>query len=568
MGWVSYLDNICDRYSSSVTVSVSDVAARRRTQPSDYLISRKQSTKSTRDVIRMQLAALYARIHPLQAPKSDVVRGKASGRPRQLKARKSAHKRTVRRKNNGDHKTRFLKSVARLAAITKPTADRTASHASTTLTLMARLSNIAEELAIKTKQDNWRQLSNEMDQLEIDLNTICKEELQGSNDHNLEQISTLSNRLDTIVKRGRSVLLYLENTAGNFLADTNVVRSQEETRRLSPLQRALDRQVTRLREGYWALENQVDALETRGAQLRTKFGRHAVWGTVKANADQTLGEVAEFIAPGICANIHPVYFLDRVLRRPNTYFSHFLGRKVELEPELIHPFLQTERITRYEVPASAQVVIIPYELAGTKQGRPITMRKLQSLRKTWAYFKECGDILASRVGGRMVDDGWYGFVNPKNLALVNSPKILAPDAAQSPRFAIDSKGTAAFVNGHAVALPAGLTKQLWYLLGLLNSSLLSAFLKDVSAQNRDGFCSLLPQFISKMPIKNPESDGDVKLANQISTAVRAIIKIKSKLQRTKLSDHELASLEGEVETHDRKIDELVLRLYDVDRVPT
>ena len=84
---------------------------------------------------------------------------------------------------------------------------------------------------------------------------------------------------------------------------------------------------------------------------------------------------------------------------------------------------------------------------------------------------------------------------------------------------------------------------------------------------RGGYLSLNKQYLVLLPIRIPETAEEKKLADRIAESVDAIIKDKTKLREAKLSDRERRTLEGDVETHECRIDELVFRLYGVKGLP-
>ena len=68
------------------------------------------------------------------------------------------------------------------------------------------------------------------------------------------------------------------------------------------------------------------------------------------------------------------------------------------------------------------------------------------------------------------------------------------------------------------------------------------------------------------PIKITTTRKERTLANQISHRVRSIINNKSLLNTKQLGDRERERLEREIEAYERHIDELVCKLYRVDKI--
>lgn len=282
----------------------------------------------------------------------------------------------------------------------------------------------------------------------------------------------------------------------------------------------------------------------------------------------TLENVTERMAQGIRTSMNPVYVLEKAGRSSGSYISDKLQQEIKLEPELIRPFLAAENIRRYEITPSNKVVLIPYDCRKSQSGELYTESKLKSeLPNTWKYLKSCEVDLRQRENGRMNREGWYGFIYPKNLSLIDVPKILVPDIVEAPSFALDRKGGTAFVSGYAITIPKKTTIELAYLVGLLNSQLLGAFLKSVSTALRGGWYRPFPQFMKQIPIKEPGTASEKKLADSIIESVETIMEAKAKLRSGKLSDRDQGTYEKQVEHHEQRIDEAVFQLYGVDGLP-
>jgi hypothetical protein len=296
--------------------------------------------------------------------------------------------------------------------------------------------------------------------------------------------------------------------------------------------------------------------------------REGLLQQVRGATDLTLGKLAIRMAQGIRTSLNDVYVLSKVSPRGNLYRSAHLGKTVELEAGLLHPFLGAEQIRRYEVLSTDKVVLIPYQCSDKKNGDLIDIKLLrQNYPATWKYLKDCETALRGRERGKMDGPGWYGFIYPKNLALIGTPKILVPDIIAAPSFSLDLRGELAFVSGYAITLPRPTPIQLMFLLGLLNSSLLGTYLKDISTPLRGGWHRPFPQFLSRLPIKLPDTTNERKLAARIVHSVRAIMEAKIKVRNPKLSDRDRRTLEGEVDSHERLVDETVLQLYGIDKLP-
>jgi hypothetical protein len=191
----------------------------------------------------------------------------------------------------------------------------------------------------------------------------------------------------------------------------------------------------------------------------------------------------------------------------------------------------------------------------------------QEFPKTWAYLTACETELRSRERGRMDCDEWYGYVYPKNLDLFGTPRIIVGDIIQHASFACDFRGEYAFVSGYGIVPKDAHSELLPYFLALLNSRLLSDYLKSISTTLRGGWFRPFPQFMGQLPIKIPKTREQEQLAKQVSDRVIRIIKGKKRLADGRLSDRDREQVDREVEAHEKEIDELVCELYGVKEIP-
>ncbi len=283
-----------------------------------------------------------------------------------------------------------------------------------------------------------------------------------------------------------------------------------------------------------------------------------------------LGDYAAKIFVGLQTSADAVFILER---RDTRYYSEALQRSFNIETELLHPLLKgSVHMKRWLPRDTEQVVLFPYK----GEGETYQLITEKELRKTypltWRYLQACRDTLKSRERGSFDGHRWYGYVYPKNLASMSKPKILVPSLAQRGEFSLDPSGDLFFVGsggggggGYGILLRDA--SQYEYILGLLNSSLVNWFIQRIATPFHSGWFAYNKQFIQQVPIKVPRTSDDRKFAARIASDATSVRIALAKLRDDRLSDRERRSLEGEVENHERRIDEAVLRLYGVDRLP-
>ena len=285
-----------------------------------------------------------------------------------------------------------------------------------------------------------------------------------------------------------------------------------------------------------------------------------------SNIPVKLGHAASRMAQGIRTSANEVYVLetvsdDGVLVQAR---SKQLERVVTLERDTVLPFLKGREIKPYQVLPSSQVVIMPYRV---RDGRAELIPESEMRRRfphTYAYLRQNKAHLEGRERGRMKGAHWYGYVYPKNIEVMASPKILVPDIADSASFALDDVGTYSFTSGYGVTLKEGVQESPRYLLGLLNSRVLDFYLKQVSTTLRGGFFRYFTQFIEQLPIRtiNFDDPADVARHDRMVALVECMLDLHKKLAAAAFpADQRL--YQRQIQAIDRQIDALVYELYDL-----
>lgn len=182
-----------------------------------------------------------------------------------------------------------------------------------------------------------------------------------------------------------------------------------------------------------------------------------------------LGNLTSKIFQGIRTSANKIYVLDVVSEVDDGFiaYSKSLETNVEVEKKNTLKFLQGNEIRAYQIGFSGKRVIVPYTFSSSKV-RLLTENELSSSSpKLYQYLLNNKFDLKNRERGKMSGSNWYAYVYPKNLDLMSTPKILVPDIADKPSFALDAAGQYAFTSGYGIVLNSSSKTSLTYILGLL-----------------------------------------------------------------------------------------------------
>lgn len=221
-----------------------------------------------------------------------------------------------------------------------------------------------------------------------------------------------------------------------------------------------------------------------------------------------LRDIAGHISQGIRTSANEVYVLN-VKVKDNGHikgYSEQLDEEVELEQDAVHCFLGGREIKPYRILSSTKVAIIPYRLS---KGRMVLISPDEyeaEFPDAWKYLQRNRRYLEARENGKMKGEHWYGFVYPKNLEVMNSPKLLVPDIAERASFALDAEGAFAFASGYGITLKRECGFSLKFVLGLVNSRALDFYWRQISTPLRGGFFRYFTQYIEQFPVPSATKD--------------------------------------------------------------
>jgi hypothetical protein len=208
-------------------------------------------------------------------------------------------------------------------------------------------------------------------------------------------------------------------------------------------------------------------------------------------AGPPLGEIAR-IAKGAGTNADPVFLLER---RGGAYYSAALAAPVDVEDGALVPCARgrdvgegTLALRRWAVfPYDGDRLLLPDELAARF---PLAA----------ALLARCRRLLEAREGGRFRGATFYRWGRPQNLRwlLDRTPKIVVPDAARTPRAAVDAEGRLAIDTAYAIR-PTGAVP-LERIYAALRSPLVMDWLGAVGIPLRGGYVRLKTAYLASLPV--------------------------------------------------------------------
>ncbi len=275
----------------------------------------------------------------------------------------------------------------------------------------------------------------------------------------------------------------------------------------------------------------------------------------KMEQNKKLGDIAESIFVGIQTSADNVFILNLIKNEGKHLIlrSKSLEREVRLESTFLRHIISGTDVKRFKEPQKRQYVIYPYEIVN---GKAVLFEKSQIEKETpliWEYFLENRKILEARERGKYKGKDWYRFGRNQNINKQHLEKICVPRLVQKIQSIYDDEGAYCQdnVDVGGVILKEEYKDKYYYLIGILNSDLLSFYLSKISTPFRGGFWSCNKQYLEKLPIYIPNMQESEKYAScaEIEKYAMHIVQLKK------------IGKEADAEFLEKKIDELVKKIY-------
>jgi hypothetical protein len=271
------------------------------------------------------------------------------------------------------------------------------------------------------------------------------------------------------------------------------------------------------------------------------------------------------IFKGTGTNADRVYLVEYLGRERGLIRVYSAEKEVEylLEPTFLKPALRGRSIGRYELFDQKLLLIVPYEIVGGRNVL-VSQKKLYDLApRTLEYFKECKPRLDEREKGRFKGENWYCYGRPQNMDRFEVPeKIVLPDVTNRGTCFLDREKRWLLDTAYAITLKPNTSVDLRYILGILNSPLLTYFLKETGTALRGGYFRMKTAYLNPFPIRpiNFSDQTDKTRHDQIVKLAEQMLSLHKQLAAAKTPD-EKTRIQRQIEATDHQIEQLVHELY-------
>lgn len=220
------------------------------------------------------------------------------------------------------------------------------------------------------------------------------------------------------------------------------------------------------------------------------------------------------------------------LSKDNDYLEVFNlkdNNSYRIELTSIKPLITNSGIKRFFVVPSNDFLIYTVPLQEKRENISKFPELLNYLTVYGEELKNRYDYLKPNKGGKYP---WYGYQRIQNTALFENSlvKIICPYRAEQNRFAIDNVGYFGTTDMYAFVPKDSSSVDLYYLLGILNSKLLTFWYKE-AGKSKGLILEFFATPLSKMPVFIAEDNNKNKLV-QLSQKISELKMINFKFKET------------------------------------
>lgn len=292
----------------------------------------------------------------------------------------------------------------------------------------------------------------------------------------------------------------------------------------------------------------IDKLDDKGWILANNE-KVAILDKLQFNTKPVTEYTGKNIYRGIITGFNEAFIIDEKKAKK-------LINKNKSNSELLKPYLEGKDIKSYSFLASDKFLIfIPNSWTRSKSGKS---------KDPWKWFKtnypEIADHLSEfeKEAIKRYDQGeyWWELRSCAYYSEFEKPKICWGNLSNKAPFALDKQNY--YINAPSCILP---TDNL-YVLGCMNSKLLWWFLKDIAAGRAGGYIEAKPIYVQKLPIRTIDFNNpdEKKMHDNLVSLVEKMLELNKQLQKAHF-DSEKEPIERQIAATDKKIDELVYKLY-------
>lgn len=299
-----------------------------------------------------------------------------------------------------------------------------------------------------------------------------------------------------------------------------------------------------------------------------QVGKHAKLINKLLKMPIKLEDITEKVFQGFATSADKSYILNFVSEKGNLLelYSNETKQSHLFEKDILKKYIKGKEIKRYGFDYKNKYVIFPYELC-ENDFVLINRKKMEAdYPHTWKYLKTIERTLRNRENKKMnKSDSWWAFTYPRNLINYQQKKIMTPNSAFFSSFAYDPNGTyyttSGVSGGYGLKLKEDINLDEYYLLAILNSSLMDLYNKKIGICLNGKYYLYDGSVIGKYPIVILDKEKQEPYINLAKELIELNKEVNNDSMKNK-TPKEKKLLNDQIKYKENLLNHLVCELYD------
>ncbi|ALU75551.1 restriction endonuclease subunit M [Tenacibaculum dicentrarchi] len=231
----------------------------------------------------------------------------------------------------------------------------------------------------------------------------------------------------------------------------------------------------------------------------------------------TVADVFDRIFVGIQTGLDSVYILEGKISGNIFIGKNQNGDLIEIEKEMIKPFLKGNDTSRYLFTKNQKYIIFPYNIINGL-AKPMLFEDIKTnYPKVASYLESKNTVLRNREKGKYDNDKeWFLFTRKQGISNVEVIKIMTQEISFGCNMTLDNKSR--FY--HATTIYSFVKNDKFkvdekFYLGILNSKIMWFFLKNTGTELRGGYFRFKTNYLKPFPL--PEiSENNQEIIDKVN----------------------------------------------------
>ncbi|MFH0976403.1 MAG: N-6 DNA methylase [Spirochaetota bacterium] len=290
----------------------------------------------------------------------------------------------------------------------------------------------------------------------------------------------------------------------------------------------------------------------------------------KINMPYTLKDIFGTIMVGIQSGIDEVHILGFIDDIDNKYiklFSDKIQKEIIIEKKLVKPLAMGNNVKRFQEPVYDNYIIYPYKVEKEKTVILEENELATLFPKGYKYLHEFKkEQFEIRERQKTNSKYWYSCHRSRDMNIFEQERIITPYASLGCNMTICPAGIYHNTKVYSLIPNEDREENKYFWLALFNSKIMWYFIKKTGYVLRGGYYTFTTDYLSPFPIKTIDFSNPIEksIHNDIVKLVESMLSLNKELQNSKLPQ-EQEQLKNRIEYTDKKIDELVYKLYGLDK---